>query len=238
MTTEGTAKTDTEVVSKEQYSKLEERARNFEAKLADYEKRFKGIDPEAYKAAKEENEILRRESVKADPKKLEEYETRLKTDFEKRYGDKFTELETTNKKLSEELKHERVIAKAMKEASGRFRPDANDFIRHLAQTNLDYVDGKIVVRGPDGKPTPSKTNPRNDMDLGEWLEGLADKYPSMAFPRGKGGAKEAGEKSSGTGSGSVDVERYLKMSNEERAALPIKVRQDLFKQAAEAAEKK
>lgn len=235
MTDEG--KTAEPTITKADYDKAVERAQKFEAKVADFEKRFSGVDPEAFKAYREEVEILRRESVKGDPKKLEEYEAKIKTELDKRYSGKLGEYESENSKLKQELKNERVISKAVTAAAGRFNSDANDWITHLAQTSLDYEEGKIVVRGEDGKPRPSKVNPRDNMGLEEWLDEVAEKYPSFAKPTGKGGAKEAGQKSGAGSSGEVDAARYLKMSNQERAQLPPAVRLKLFNEVAEAAQR-
>jgi Skp family chaperone for outer membrane proteins len=65
-------------ISVEDYNKAVERARTFEAKATDYEKKYNGIDPEAHKAMKEELEIIRRESAAGDPKKIESLVTKAR----------------------------------------------------------------------------------------------------------------------------------------------------------------
>lgn len=219
----------TETVSKAEFEKVLSRAQQFEARVADFEKKFAGIDPEAAKAHKEEVEILRRESVKADPKKLEEYEGKVRAELDKRYGATLTEKEQALNKALGELKELRVVDKAVAEASKHFRPEALDIVRMLAQKDLDHVDGKIIVRGQDGKPLPSKANPRNDMDVGEWISNLVQTHSYAALPTAKAGGKEAGERGSASGA-TISGEEYLKMSQEDRAKLPIDVRRKLFTQ--------
>lgn len=217
----------TETVSKAEYEKVLARAQTFEARATDFEKRYAGVDPEAHKAIKEENEILRREAAKGDPKKVEEFEARLKTDLEKRYGSALTEKEQVIAKQANELRDLKVIDRAMSEASKYFRPEALEIVRMLAQKELDLADGKIIAKGSDGKPLPSKANPRVDMDLNEWISNVVQTHSYAALPTAKAAGKDAGDKSSNTPMSSAD---YLKLTKEDRAKLPLDVRQKLFTQ--------
>lgn len=223
-----------ETVPKAEFDKIQTRAQAFEAKVTDFEKRFAGIDPEAFKAFKEENEILRRDAVKGDPKKLEEFETSLKSDYDKRYGSKLTEAEQRAVSAENELKDLRVFERATSAASSKFKPEAMKMVKLLARQELDYKDGKIIVRGDDGKPKASSVNPRNDMDLPEWIDNLVNEHAYAALPTAKGGGKDAGEK--GSNISGITPEQYLAMGQEKRAQIPREQRQQLFKQLAATAQ--
>ena len=191
-----------ETVSKAEYEKVLTKARNEEARAVDYERRFKGIDPEAVKAEREELANLRREGVGNDPKKLKEFEERTTKEVSERYSGKLTEYETENKTIKAQLKELQVTNTAMTKAASIFNDDALELIQDRVRADCDFQDGKIIVRGSDGKPRPSVKNPREDMGVDEYLETLASKYPSTAKATAIAGGKGGGAKSETNGKGS------------------------------------
>lgn len=192
-----------ETVSRAEYEKVLTKARNEEARAVDYERRFKGIDPEAVKAEREELANLRREGVGNDPKKLKEFEERTTKEVSDRFSGKLTEFETENKTLKSQLKELQVTNTAMAKAASIFNDDALELIQDRVRADCDFLDGKIIVKGADGKPLASKTNPRNDMDVDEYLQTLATRYPSTAkssaIAGGKGGGQKSESKHAGNG---------------------------------------
>lgn len=188
-------------VSLAEYNKVVEKARNEEARAVHFEKTYKGIDPEAVKAEREELAILRRESVGNDPKKLEAYEQKVKKELDDRYSAKLGEYENEIKNTRGELKELRVTNHAMTKAASIFNDDALELIQDRVRADCDWQDGQIVVKGGDGKPLPSKKNPRENMGVDEYLETLATKYPSTAKATAIAGGKGGGDKSQTNGRG-------------------------------------
>lgn len=196
-----------EVVPVTEYNKILEKARNEEARAVDYEKRFKGIDPERVKAEREELEILRRQSIGNDPDKIKQHEEKIRSEYDQRYSAKLGEYEGITKQQANELKELRVTNTAMSKAAAIFNDDALDLIQDRVRADCDWQDGKIIVKDKDGKPRPSVKNPREDMGVDEYLETLANKYPSTAKPTSVAGSKSGGQKSSGTtGTKSLSIE--------------------------------
>ena len=205
-----------QIVSIEEHNKLLERARNFEAKLTDYEKRFNGVDPDRYKALNEEVSILRKEAAGGDPKKIEELISKerneLEQALEKRFSTKLTETETLLKNSQGELRRMKVVKPAMMEAAKYFQPDQLSLLEPLIESSLDIEGEDIVVRGKDGKPAPSIKDPRNPkMGLDEFFEGLVSKYPSSAKSTMQPGGKQAGVKMSPTPGKVYDLMQLSRM---------------------------
>ena len=195
-----------ETVSKAEYEKVLTKARNEEARAVDYERRYKGIDPEAVKAEREELANLRREGVGNDPKKLKEFEERTTKEVSDRYSGKLTEYETENKTLKGQLKELQVTNTAMTKAASIFNDDALELIQDRVRADCDYLDGRIIVRDKDGKPKPSIKNPREDMGVDEYLETLASKYPSTAKATAIAGGRSGGTKSGTNGASNKSLD--------------------------------
>lgn len=181
-------------VSVEEFNKLRERAQNFEARVVDFEKRYKNIDPEEHKALKEEIGLLRRETVGGDPKKIEEFLTKERAELEKRFSGKLTETETALQEATKRLKRAEVVNPAMITAAKFFNDDALPLLQPIIEGSLDMEDGKIVVK-QDGKIVPSTKNPRlAAMPVEEFLESLIEKHPSLAKPTIGAGGKDSASK--------------------------------------------
>lgn len=231
----------TSVNEKLEVEHAKELMQKWQAKATDYERQleqYKHIDPDEYKALKNEIQILRRESAKDDPKKIEEVIAKEKSAIEKelqgRYNKKFEEFEKELTDSKRELARLRVVNPAMLKAAERFNSSELSLIQLLVEKDLTYSNGQIIVLGDDGKAKPSVKDPRQQMDIDEYLDLLADKYPGCAKAKSKGGSREGGlaESAQGRVTGTnITVEKYLQMTPQERQQIPLKERGILANQA-------
>lgn len=190
MTQEPAKPTQPEMVPAEEFNKAQERARNFEAKLTDLEKRFKGVDPEEARALREEVALLRKDAAGGDPKKIDDLIARERGEIEKRFSSKLTETESALSEAQKRLKRAEVVNPALMTAAKFFNNDALPLLQPVLESALDFEDGKIVVK-QDGRVVPSVKNPRiAAMPLEEFLESLVEKHPSLAKPTLAAGGKE------------------------------------------------
>lgn len=214
-------------------TKLQQQRDHWMAQATDYERKYKGIDPEAARAAMEELKILREEQAKNDPKKFDEWKDSVKKETEGIYSKRLNELESELGSTKGKLKELTVVDAVMREASGVFNDDALPIIRKLVREECDYDGEKVIVKGSDGNPLRSKLNPSKEMDVAEYVTTLAEQYPSLAKPQGSSGGKAPGAKSPSTpaSSGNVTLEQYKKMTNEERRARLTPQQRSSFSQA-------
>lgn len=196
-----------ETVSKADYEAAVERARRFEGQLVDKEKTIgeyaKYGDPKTISAMKSAFDELRKTAAKT-PEEIDAYLREKEGEIDKRFSGKLSEFETENGTLKSELNKLKLVNPAMLEAAKVFRATELELIQHKIEQELILVDGKICVKGEDGKPKHSVTDPRKLMDVAEYLQTLAAKYPGAALPKGVVTGKEAGETSpaeSTTGAG-------------------------------------
>lgn len=200
-------------IAKEEYDALQEKLDNAISQVNHFNKMFKGIDPEEFHAMKAIIRNQQEEAAKGgDPKALDEY----KESLDKEYGAKITERDSHIEKLSKEVKELRVTGVAMQKAALVIRPDSLDLVKGMIDSELDYVDGEIVVKGPDGKPRKSAETPTKLMTIDEYLAGIAAKFPAIALPKGKSGAEDQGDKGSAGRAAEARFEQYKKASREEK----------------------
>ncbi len=223
-------------VSVEEYNKVLDRARTFEAKLTDYEhkiKTFDGIDPVAFKAMKEDYDNLRKESAAGDKDKVAALLADKEKELTSRFSGKYTELEGLTKTQAAELKKLKVTNVAMQKAANIFTADSLALIEHKIDASCDWDKDGIIVKGADGKPVVSTKDPRQNMSVDEFLESLAVAHPSIAKSNATGGAATNGTTRAATGAGvkGVSVSAYENMSQAERAKLPPAERISLMQQA-------
>lgn len=214
-----------------------ERARRFEAEAEDAKRKleaFKGIDLEEVKTLRQSyNDLMRERANKGGDKEREEWEATLKADYDKRYGSKYTELETQLNAKSKEVERLAVVNPAMLHAAQVFNDKELALVQMLVEKELAYHNGEVIVKDENGKPRPSKLDPRKNMDIAEYMAELADKYPGIAKPKTQAGAKNLAHKANTTTNGEtkITVQDYLAMEPAERARLPINVRGPLATQA-------
>lgn len=214
-------------------AKIAEKAQRLEAQLVDVQKqleRYKGIDPDAVKSMREDYELLRKESAAGDPKKIEKLLSDKESELNKRYGEKLTEYETRVKQSESELKNLRVTNVAMQKAASLFTDDSLYFVKREVEQACDWDNGDIVVRGADGKPLPSKNDPRQNMGIEEYLTTLASKHPSIAKSNATGGTLKPGTTKPATTNGAMSVEAFKALTPAEMSKLPMELRQAMHKQ--------
>lgn len=194
-------------------NRLKEINQNLQGKVADFEKRWnwtKDHDPEAIRAKLEDYENMRKQSVGGDKSAIDQLIADKEKEIDARYARKFGEYESENSNLKKEVKNLRVTSVAMQEAAKFFNPDGLPLLKPLIESQTDFIEGKIVVL-EQGKPKPSQKDPRNLMDVGEWMEILTKDYPSIAKSSSVGGGKPSGTPVSGAGN-VLSVAEYTKLS--------------------------
>lgn len=203
---------------------LQEQVRKWQAKATHLEKTFANIDPEKYKALEEEVNNYKRDAAKGNPEELENV---IKSQYEKRYGEKFGNLEKENTDLKTRINKLEVVNPAMLKAANVFNSSELPLMQMVIEKDLTLADGQIVVRDGD-KFKYSKKDPRSLMSLDEYMEDLADRYPGCAKPRGKNGARDGGEYKPTNGDGSKDYsnltrDEFMKLSDAEAIKVPAQV---------------
>lgn len=186
----------TETVAKADFDKVQERAYRFEGMVKTLEKQmeaFKGIDIDALRAKAEEAEQLRTEAAAKDGTKVEELINRVKTEESARYSKKIDELEKEKQSMSTLVQKLQVVQPAMLEAAKRFTANELDLVQSLIERDLTLNEGDIRVRDKDGKVRASAKDPRNLMDITEYFEELAIKYPNIAIAADKAGTMTGGQ---------------------------------------------
>ncbi|TXH14435.1 MAG: hypothetical protein E6R03_09230 [Hyphomicrobiaceae bacterium] len=181
------------------------------AELTDIKKKFdqfssmyKDIDPDEARKLKEKLEESERKAAEKDPAKMEEIFNRKMTRLQAEAAEKEAQLLKDLEKYKAENKTLRVTDKVMNEIGDLFNSDAIKFIKREVEQFCDIDDDgtTIVVKDEDGN-----IQFRNGKYLGikDFGEMLVERYPSLAKPRGVGGAKDAtpGSKKPGGNSGKV-----------------------------------
>jgi len=224
---------DEQVITFEEHSKLQQqletertRARDFEAKFTDIEKKLKtyeGIDLEKLKAAAEEAEILKRQNAKTP----EQMEAAIR-EAEKKYADREAQvrkevqgqLDAVTKERDEfkgKYRELSVTDKAMAEIGGIFNEDMHPFIKQYIRQSVDTDDrGEFVVKDERGEMRYSRTDRAKPMPLKEFAAEIAERHPSAAKASTRTGDMQAGTRSNGAG-GDMTPERWLRLTPEQRA---------------------
>jgi len=199
-----------------QVDKLTNQLQTWQAKATDYEKRFNGIDPEAVKAMREDYELLRKEGAVGDKAKIEKLIADKSAEVENRFKTHLTERDQKISTYEKELKTLRVTNIAMQEAAKKFNADQLPLLQREIDSATDFVDGKIVIL-ENGKPAYSKKNPSQLMDLPEYMDQLAAKYPSSAKS-----SMVAGGQTSGTtytnGSTRLSTAEFMRLTQADQTA--------------------
>lgn len=224
---QATEKTYTEA----DYNKALERARNFEAKFTDFEKKYE----ESQRGWKEENENLKRQlAQKSDnPEDLDKWKNDVKVGLEKEYGEQLTGLKTQKEQIEAKLKKVLITDRATSIAAGLFNDDAIEFIRMKVEMDCDLDGEDIRIKGEDGFKR-SKADPTKPMSINEYLQSIAEAHPSLAKPKGKGGT-DTGQKKYSNGNTDITPQDYASMTPEQRSELRAKIGQFKIGELARAA---
>mgnify|MGYP000892024853 FL=1 len=225
---------ETKTFTEADIAKLDARAKNFEAKFVDATKqleRFKGIDPDDFHGMKQRLKELEVNDAGGDPSKIDALVQKEKEKLEKDFRGALDEKETKLTQAQRELKELRVTNVVMNKAANVFNADALDLISGVINKSCDFQDGQIVVIGEDGEALRSKKNPRELMQVDEYLEQLAEKYPSTAKAKGINAGRTGGEKTGAMhDSFNPDLNKYLRMSDAQQKEFLSKLTDDQVKQ--------
>jgi hypothetical protein len=208
-----------DVVTIAEFNRVKGLMQTWQAKATDYEKRFEGIDPDKAKADSQAlKDLMKQQAQSGDKKDVEKLLERVRQEETDRFSGALSSAEKERDEARAHLKHLQVTKTALSKAAALFHEDALEFIESKVTKSCDFEDGDIVVKDDSGKARDGK-DPRKKMSVDEFLEELAEKYPSLAKPIGSGGAKPAGVKTTGqAAAGEISLDKYLKMTNAERAA--------------------
>jgi hypothetical protein len=193
--------------------RLKQQNYNLQGKLADHDKKWgwaKDQDPDQIKGRLSDYEKMRTQSAGGDTNAINALIAEKEAEIQNRFSRKLTELETESANLKGEVKNLRVTSVAMQEAARFFNADGLPLLKPLIESQTDFVDGKIVVL-ENGKPRVSNKDPRNQMDVAEWLEILTKDYPSIAKSSVVGGAQPTGQRMSGSGT-TLTANEYRNLS--------------------------
>ena len=181
------------------------------AKAADYEKRFAGIDPEEVAALKAEREAMEEARLKSEGKLEEVTAKRLekaKAEYQK-MADDATAQRDAERARANNFEAKVLASQIMGAATGKVHADpaTMDVVAMLAKSvfslndNGDAVafdqDGNVIL-GKDGKTpyTPS-----------EWLDGLKETHKFL-FPAGNTGGGSQGSRQTIAGNKTMTQEQF------------------------------
>lgn len=159
---------------------LEERAKRFEGQLADMQKQmegFKGVDLEALKAAKEENEILKRQQKGYDE---DEYKQAVEAGIQKQREElqkSIDALSNEKNSLLTQLNEYEVVGKSMELLAGKLKDDMSPFIKDIFRKSVIKEGDELHVFDGDQK-LYSKKDASKPMGLEEYCGIIQEKYPS------------------------------------------------------------
>lgn len=182
-----------DVVPTEKYLKEQARAVDAEKRL----EAFKDIDPVAFKAMREDYELMRKQQTGGDPKKIDELvaakEAEIRASVQKTV-DALTEKTTSYETRLKELQ---VTDNVFSKAASKFNADCHDDIKSYIRKYGDIGDdGAIIFKDDKGALRYAPGSTTKPMGVDEFIGWLADTKPSWAVPDGKAGAKTAGQKTS------------------------------------------
>ena len=178
-------------VLKRDLNEFRNKSTNYEKSIAEYQKSVQEL-------TEQNTNLMKERGDKGGQKERQEYEEHLKGQYDKRYSGKLSELEQRigekEKALSEkdtELNHFRVITPAMGAAAKMFLPDALPLVQKEVASSCFWDEGEVRVKGADGKPLPSKNDPRFYMGIEEFLQQIVQTYPMLVPSQQIQGTKDA-----------------------------------------------
>lgn len=212
------------------FNELEQKFHTVTAELEDFRKRFNGIDLDDLKSKAKERDQLAAKLVNHEPERFETELKRAREEAEantrKTFGEKLTETEKARDTALEELRTLKIVNPATSKAKEYFNEDQIELLLpHIKQDFGLGEKGELIVVDKEGKPVLSKKDPRTGaMTADEYFEGLAEKYPSSAKARVQSGGRKEGTVITNANTGELTTEKFLAMTEAQRAALPADVR--------------
>lgn len=204
---------ETKSISIEDHNKAVERARNFEAKYTDLEKRlqkYDGVDLDRLKAIEEDYNNIRKEKASGNKDEIDKLLSEREQAVRQEFGSKLEASEGELKQLRQRVKELEVVDVVMNKAAETFNADCHEDVKARFAKFLDKKDGEIVVKDREGNVRYSKVNPSKLMSPEEFIQELASEKPSWAKPQVSNGTKEAGQRrSNGSSSRSYTMAEIL-----------------------------
>ena len=237
-TTQATTESNSTSVSADEFAKVQARAQKFEALATDYEKKFKGVDIEALRAKAEEADILRKEAAVGDSKKIDELIAKKDSEIRKSVEKELLELREGVKTRDARIKEFTVVEKAFGFARDMFNDDCHDDVKTRIRQACDLdEDGSLIVKDKDGKVRYSNAKPSQKLSIDEYLEEIVSERPSWGRAKMTAGGRSLGIRplnQNGVETG-VSLDRYVRMTPQERMSLPPKLRQQYATQVLRSA---
>lgn len=180
-----------------------EKFHNLQAKFVDLEKKFdrvKDIDPDAFKAIKEDYDSMRKAAALNDPTKVDALLASKEKDVRTALQKDIDGLTSTLGQTQSELKELRVTDHVFSLAANKFNDDTHDDVKSSIRKYCDIGDdGKIYVKDEAGKIRYAKGSATEPMGVDEFVGWLAEKKPSWAKSTAQPGTKQPGHKSASIG---------------------------------------
>jgi hypothetical protein len=200
--------------------KFEDEAKEYKAKVDALSAKFKDIDVDKYNNTLKEINDLKKKDAGSDPAKLEALIEAARQEERERLDKTLKEKDDTLKNTSAELKRLKVIAPGAKLASEIFVNGALKYIEKEIEQFCEFDGEQIIIKDENGKVRFSPTDAKAKMTQAEFLSELAAANSDIVKSTYKGTSHTGGEQSS-TAIGSLTVDKFIKLSPEERAKLPF-----------------
>jgi hypothetical protein len=216
---------------KARVEELEAQKNTWMGKATDYEKRFKGIDPEEFHANKTAIEALQREKALADPKQMEAWKSETEKQIRSSIQKELDETIGANKKLQAEMRELKVVDRVFKDVAGNFNEDCYDDVKEYIRKFCDLNDqGEIVIKDEKGnvRYAPGSTSKlMTASDFGNWLGEIRKSWKRPSHVSGT----ENGAPTRTTGTtGSITPQKFLSMTAEEKREAALKMKPEELQQ--------
>lgn len=217
---------------------LEAQKNNWMGKATDYEKRFKGVDPDEYIANKQALDELKRTKALADPKEMDAWKGETEKSIRASVQKELDEALNTVKALKNKNKELEVVDRVFKDIAGNFNDDCFDEVKGFIRRFCDVSeDGQIVIKDEQGATRyaqGSTSKPMDALGFGAWI---ASQKPSWTKPQMVKGTEGTGQaRSANSSSQSVDLAKISQLSSREQqkalASLSEEQKKDLARQAS------
>jgi len=209
-------KADDQPANSPDVEKLKGQVEHWMAKATDFEKRFKGIDPDEVSALRTtvsdlQNQIEQNKAQQkgVDPDQAKEYRTELEGVIR---GEFQSELDRAREKADSNAS-ELHRFKAMTEFARTDKINAGDLdlIESKIVSSTKIIDGKLVVVDSEGNQRYKKDNPGQAFTVADLAAEIAEQHPSIAKSSMASGSMGNGSKANGNG-----VDKYTAWKNSSR----------------------
>ena len=220
----------------DKYQQADARAKRFEGQLVDLQRQFESFsklgDPDSIRGKLEDYDNLKRDKATGSPEDLDAWKKDTESEIRGELQKDIDGLKSAVAEKDKKLNELQVVDKTMSQIGGMFNDDTHDFIKQYVREGVKLDEsGDLIVHDGEGNPRYSPGNASVKMTVSEYAEELAGKHPSMAKAQNVAGGKQGVQKA-GSGGAGIDINRFSKMSKEERAKLPVDDRRKLSSQLA------